>query len=176
MNDKSAAIFLPTAYTGEVWKLARHNLAYSRNHAAPGEGTAEAEMAVRDLHARVTYAVDLGDVDQVMPFFTMDCTLTNARGTFSGSRAIRADYEQLFRDVPRRFHVWSSLVVRMSEDFRSGRLTSYFYAVLQPLDQSARVIGGIAADEVVQIDGEWKFRSRTTSMTFMHPLAAPNGH
>lgn len=37
-----------------------------------------------------------------------------------------------FREAPQGFHLWSNIVVRLSEDFEKARASSYFYAMLAP--------------------------------------------
>jgi uncharacterized protein (TIGR02246 family) len=173
-SASSDDVFLETAHAGPAWDLALEQMARPRNAGAAWENAREG-MAVRDLLARYTYALDRGDVDAMMGFFTDDCVITNPRGTFSGPDVIRADLEDHISKGDHRFHLWSNVVVRMSDDFLEAAVTAYFLAVLQREAAPARWVGGLSADTVVKRDGRWQIRARTTTVDFTSRALAPPG-
>jgi ketosteroid isomerase-like protein len=170
VTETTTGAFPSTSHAGPAWDLAREQLARPRIDDAPIEGFREG-MAVRDLIARYAYAIDRGDIDDLMRFFTDDCVISGPRGTLSGAEEIRAHYEELFVEVPRRFHLWANVVVRMGADFREGRVSSYFYAMLGPKDGPPHSIGGLSVDHVVKRAGRWQIRERSINFDVTAALA-----
>jgi uncharacterized protein (TIGR02246 family) len=163
--------FQPDAGATSAWEQARAQLARPRMH-EPSLDQVRAELAIRDLIARYAYSWDQGDLDAVMAFFTEDCVITNPSGEVSGSAAIRANYQQKLRDVPRRRHLVGNVVVRLSEDLREGWLTAAYSAVLEPRDSSPRTISGLIADTVVKPAGEWKIRTHSVCIDTIADIIA----
>jgi uncharacterized protein (TIGR02246 family) len=153
MNDTITAGFLPTAFAGAAWEVARGQLAQ------PDAGT-----ELRDLHNRYAYTLDQGDLDGVVAFFTDDCVFDSPSGPVVGAAAIRAHYEHLFSTTRHRFHLLTNTIVRLAEDARSGRIVSYFLAVLQDDGEPPRTVAGLIADDAVQRDGAWKIRARSIAV------------
>jgi SnoaL-like domain len=162
MSDLAFDVFLPTAHDGSAWELAREQLARPGSHRASPEGLRE-ELALHDLIARYAYAADQGDVDGVARFFTNDFVIHGPRGTVSGEAAVRAFYEKVRQDAPGAIHVFSNVVIRLDDDFQSGRITYYVYAILQPADKPAFAVSGLVVDDVVKTTGEWRIRERTVT-------------
>jgi uncharacterized protein (TIGR02246 family) len=171
MTDDLTAVFLPTAFTGPAWDRARDKLAAPRDEELPLEALRE-EMAVRDVLNRFGYALDQCDVDQMARLLADDCVMTHPSGTFSGVEAIRGYYAEHFRRAPHRFHLWSNLVVWLSDDLRRGWATSYFYGLTEATGGSPRVVGGIAADTVAKIDATWKIEARAITADLVAGLPA----
>lgn len=163
-------VFPRTSHTGPAWDLALEQIVQPRKAEAPWEKSREG-MAVRDLFARFTYALDQNDLDAIMEFFTDDCVMTNPRGTFSGLGAVRAEFEKRHRPEDRRFHTWSNIVVRLTDEFLAGTITAYFLAVVQRGGEPARWVGGLRADKVVKRNGQWRIREYTTSVIFTAAVA-----
>jgi hypothetical protein len=109
----------------------------------------------------------------MVQFVTDDCVWTNPRGTLAGAQAIRADYAEHFSVSSRRSHVWSNVIVRLSDDLRSGGAASNFFAVLETDGKPPRLVGGLAADQLVKRDGEWKICVRNVTANFSVNLAGP---
>lgn len=72
--------------------------------------------------------------------------LARPRGSVSGSAEIRAHYNKMLRHTPRRQHVFSNVIVRLSDDLRRAWLTAYHYAILEPTRVPARTVSGLVAD------------------------------
>lgn len=171
MTTSVRATFQPDAGATVAWDLARAQLDRPRS-GQPSLDYVCDELALRDLMARYAYTWDQGDLDGLMAFFTNDCVITYPHGTVSGSAAIRANYEQMVRDTPRRHHLICNVVVRLSEGRSEGWLTAYFYALLEPQGAPARTVSGLIADTVVKRDGEWKIRARSICIDTMADVTA----
>ncbi len=171
MTDIRSSLFLPTAGSGAVWDLARKQLSRPRNTEASLDELRE-ELAVREALARYTYSFDQGDLDAVMTFFTDDCVVTDRHGTIhKGIDEARANYAKLIDTVPRRFHVWSSVVVRLSDGLQDGWRISYFYAYLEPTGEPPEAVGGPVVDRMVKVNGEWRIRERSVTVDLDYALS-----
>jgi uncharacterized protein (TIGR02246 family) len=173
-TDTTHAAFLPDAGLSQAWKVAGVQLSRPRTENASLDELRE-ELALRDLIARYAYTWDQGDVDGVMRFFTDDCVMTNPRGTHSGAVAVREIYEQMVQDTPRRRHLFTNVVVRLSDDLAEGWLTAYHYAVLEPRGESPRTVSGLVADHLVKTGEGWKIRARSVSVDTMSGVVAADG-
>jgi ketosteroid isomerase-like protein len=169
MAEATSEVFLKSAYTGAGWEPTRRILENPRKDGASLEELRE-EMAIRDLVARFNHAIDLHDFDGMMRCLTDDCVVTTSRGTVSGIEAVRKDYEEHFSEV-RRFHVWSNVVVQLSDDLRSGGVTSNFFAI-QARDEGAVGVGGVLAQKVRKENGSWKIYEREGSADLKCQIAA----
>jgi hypothetical protein len=170
MADTPSSVFLPTAGTGPAWDFAREQLSRPRSRDASLDELRE-ELAVREALARYTYSFDRGDLDAVMTFFTDDCVVTDRHGTsHKGIDEARANYAKLIDTVPRRFHVWSSVVVRLSDGLQDGWRIAYFYAYLEPIGEPPEAVGGPVVDRMVKVNGEWRIRERSVGVDLDHVL------
>lgn len=167
-------VFRQTARTGPAWGVILEQISGSSSGEAPLEGVRD-ELAVRQLLALYAYALDQCDVDGMMRLYADNCVITNPRGTFSGKEAIRRDFESRVSKDDRRLHLWTNVVVRLSDDLQEGVVTAYFWAMLQRASMAPRCNGGVSADKVVKRDGEWRFRERTTSVDFTTAAVPPVG-
>lgn len=162
MRDAISAGFRPTAFDGPAWKVAREQLAQPHAQNAGVEGLL-AGMELRDLHSRYAYTTDQGDLDRLLGFFTDDCVIDSPQGNVVGIAAIRDHYARVLRETTHRFHVFTNMVVRLAEDFQSGRIVSYYLAVLQNDGEPPRTVGGLLADDAVKQDGIWKVHARSVA-------------
>lgn len=162
MSDQRLEGFLPTAYAGSAWDEARTQLARPRKGESPLEGMM-AGMGVRDLLNRYMYTIDQGDLDGLMGFFTDDCVINTPKGSIVGTAAIREHYDLLLTGPHRRFHLVTNMIVRLADDYESGRITSYYFAMLQNDGQPPRAVAGLLADQVVKHGGGWKISARSIS-------------
>jgi uncharacterized protein (TIGR02246 family) len=170
MTDTRSSLFLPTAGTGATWDLAREQLSHSRNGDASLDQLRE-ELALREALARYTYAFDQGELDAVMSFFADECAVTDRHGvTHTGTDEVRANYKRLIETTHRRFHVWTNVVVRLSDGLRDAWRIAYFYACLEPRGETAHAVGGPVTDHMVKQDGEWRIRERSVSVDLDYEL------
>jgi ketosteroid isomerase-like protein len=174
MTDTCSALFVPTAGSGAAWDLAREQLSRPRSTDASLDELRE-ELAVREALARYTYSFDQGVLDAVMTFFADDCAVTDRHGTtHTGTDEVRANYKKLIETTPRRFHVWSNVVVRLADDPREAWRVAYFYAYLAPIGATPQAVGGPLVDHMVKQDGDWKIRERTVGVDLEYAIdAAP---
>jgi uncharacterized protein (TIGR02246 family) len=177
-------VIRPIARAEADWTVTREYADGRRNHEALLESF-QAEIAVRDVLTRYVSALNRGDVDAMAGLFTDDCVVTSPRGTLVGADAVRADLEAHLRTFPRGFHLWPSVVVRLSAELGEADTTAYFYAMLIPKHGSTRSVGGLVADKVLCRDGEWRIGERSTNVDLaalaaepgpveMSPLTAPS--
>jgi ketosteroid isomerase-like protein len=165
MSRAATTAYLPSAHSGSAWEAARELLSQPQA-AEVSLAFLRAESAVRDFVARYAYTLDRSDVDGLMAFFTTDCVMTNQRGTFSGLAEIRGEYEGIVRNVPRRLHLFSNLLIRFAHDLASGTVSSYFRALLEPAGGPPRSLGGIIVDQLRNEDGAWRICRRNVSIDF----------
>jgi uncharacterized protein (TIGR02246 family) len=154
---------------GEVtWDRARELLAPRRTPDDTTDRLRE-ETAVSNLLSRYAYTFDSRDLDGIMQFFTDDCAIINPHGTFWGAAAIRAHYEHILRVNRHTFHLWSNVVVGLSDDLHSGRVSAYFLAMLERDQGPPRAVGGLLVDDVTKTDA-WRIRARSTTFEFTTQL------
>lgn len=171
MADQSARAFLPTACQGPAWDGARAQLKHPYA-SDPSLERVAAELGIRDVLPRYSYAVDQGDLDAAMQFFTDDCVINSPKGAVEGSTAIRTYLEKTFQATPNRFHLFTNIAVRVADDHRSGLITSSYFAILQAADQPPNAVGGLIADQVVLQDNVWKIRERSIARDLACALTA----
>jgi uncharacterized protein (TIGR02246 family) len=163
-------LFRPTAGSGAVWDLAREQLSGPRSSDASLDALRE-ELAVREALARYTYSFDSGDLDAVMTFFTDDCAVTDRHGTtHTGTDEVRANYKQMIDTIQRRFHLWSNVVIRLSDDLQDAWRIAYFYAYLAPTSGPPQAVGGPIVDHMVKRDGQWRIRERSVTVDLEHTV------
>jgi sugar lactone lactonase YvrE len=83
--------------------------------------------------------------------------------------AIRAHYEHILRVNRHTFHLWSNVVVGLSDDLHSGRVSAYFLAMLERDQGPPRAVGGLLVDDVTKTDA-WRIRARSTTFEFTTQL------
>jgi ketosteroid isomerase-like protein len=128
-------------------------------------------LAVREALARYTYSFDRGDLEAVMTFFTDDCVVTDRHGTrHSGPAEVRANYKRLIDSVKGRFHLWSNVVVCLSDGLREASRIAYFYAHLATAGGPPQALGGPIVDHLVKQDGEWRIRERSVTVDLEHTV------
>jgi ketosteroid isomerase-like protein len=172
MTDTRSSLFLPTAGSGAVWDLAREQLSRPRSTDASLDELRQ-ELAIREALARYTYSFDGGDLDAVMTFFTDDSAVTDRHGTtHTGFDEVRANYQRLIETTHRRFHLWTNVVVRLSDGLREAWRIAYFHAYLEPIGGPPQALGGAVADHMVKRDGEWRMRERSVSVDLDYALDA----
>jgi uncharacterized protein (TIGR02246 family) len=172
MTDTRSPLFAPTAGSGPVWDRAREELSRPRSRDASIDELRE-ELAVREALARYTYSFDGGDLDAVMTYFADDCATMDRHGmTHTGRDAVRANYKKMIESIPRRFHVWTNVVVRLSDGLQGGWRIAYFYAYLDAVGEPPHAVGGVVADQMVKEDGDWRIRERSVTVDLDHALTS----
>ena len=119
--------------------------------------------AIENLLARYCELFDSGDMDGYVALFT-DAHIANQFATSKGPEELRAFFERngLFYDgLPHTRHVISNLHIEVADDGANAKARSYvtvFQALtdfpLQP------VFIGQYQDELVKVDGQWRFSAR----------------
>lgn len=119
----------------------------------------EARLAILDLYARYTHAIDEGDAEAVGSLFTKD-------GSFSreGAEPVRgrAAVVEMARAAagrgPGNRHIITGTLVEPARDGAIG--TSYVLVVNAGTEALTLVAMGRYRDEFVLEDGSWRIRSR----------------
>jgi len=144
---------------------------------------------IEDLMARYLFAMDYNDFDAYAETFTEDGTLEYARGSVTGRENIRASAKGfkeaiagIYQDVDGNpavlRHVLCQSVIRVEGD--QAWHTGFWFETANdgPHHSSGRLtptIGtfGIYEDELVRVDGEWKFSYRNILNEFLEGRESP---
>ena len=147
------------------------------------ENYAKDRAEIEDLMARYLFAMDYNDFDTYADTFTEDGTLEYARGSVTGRENIRASAKGfkeavagIYTDVDGNpailRHVLCQSVIRVEGD--KAWHTGFWFETANdgPKNEAGRVtptLGtfGIYEDELVRVDGEWKFAYRNIKNEFL---------
>lgn len=149
---------------------------YTENYAAD-------RAEIEDLMARYLFAMDYNDFDTYANTFTEDGTLNYAAGSTTGRENIRAEAKAFKENVAKLFvdangnpaqlrHVLCQSTIRVEGD-KAWHTGQWFEMANDgPLDGNGRVspkLGtfGIYEDQLVRVDGEWKFSYRNIRNEFL---------
>ena len=130
----------------------------------------EDELAIRELYARYSWALDTGDTDGYVNLFTEDAEATEE--TASGELEVRKGREEIRKlvlkfhqrpDFPGHQHQMDQLVFEADSQGRPDRwiVRSYAWATINrpPAPPHLHWCGHIR-DEVRKVDGEWKIAAK----------------
>lgn len=124
----------------------------------------EDEAAIQRLLIQYGRALDNRDFAAYAALFTTDGTFDGALGAYTGRKQIQEEMEKIFAgaaaDIPRgqNFHVMSDFIIDVAGDSATASSRFLFYK----LEGSKPVaeIAGTYEDELVRVDGVWKFKLR----------------
>ena len=134
------------------------------------------EAAIRELPATWGYALDAGNIDEIVDFFDQDGVLVNHRGRFVGHDAIRRNYVEMFEQWQFTRHVWVNIVVRLIGDLNEAYLTGYNRATVATKDRSiAKEFGITDLWLLKKTSSGWKVRERNFAVDFNHDLTSLSG-
>jgi ketosteroid isomerase-like protein len=128
---------------------------------------ADAE-AIRNLARRYAHHVWQKNVPAAVGLFTEDGEMdTGDRPAIKGRQALLAAYEEMFAEARFQPFVHNHVITLNGE-----RATGTCYLDLRAAVGGKSMIGsGYYDDHYVQVDGEWRFRSRKLTMCFFVPLS-----
>lgn len=152
--------------------MARYKSSYAQDRAE-----------IEDLMARYLFAMDYNDHDAYADTFSADGTLDYAAGQTTGRENIRAEAKKFTQQVGALFvdangnpaklrHVLCQSVIRVDGD-KAWHTGQWFEMANDgPLDAGGRPspkLGtfGTYEDELVRVDGEWKFFYRNIRNEFL---------
>jgi uncharacterized protein (TIGR02246 family) len=104
------------------------------------------EAAIRELIAGYALALDGGDADGCIQLFTADAEYLVYGRTFAGHDGIA----KMFRDAPRGLHLTGVSRIEVRGDTATAR-SQVLFLHLRP---------ALYDDELVRVDGRWRFRQR----------------
>ena len=153
------------------------------------ESYARDRAEIEDLMARYLFAMDWNDFDTYADLFTEDGTLEFARGAVTGRENIRAAAKGfkeavagIYTDVDGNpavlRHVLCQSVIRVEGD-KAWHTGLWFETANDgPREASGRLtptLGtfGIYEDELVRVEGEWKFAYRNIRNEFLAGRESP---
>jgi ketosteroid isomerase-like protein len=87
----------------------------------------EAEWDVRSVINQYAYCYDEGDIDGLMDIYSDDCRLINNKGTFVGSDAIRANYEDNIGARSFGYHHVSDVQVVLNDTATAAWASGFLY-------------------------------------------------
>lgn len=135
---------------------------------------AEDRAAIEDLMARYLFALDWFDADAYAETFAEDGVLDWAMGTIEGREAIRAEaagmkasMKEVFGDDTQLRHFVTNIAITVDGDRASTR-AAWFEAYGNGVGSDPRMgTFGHYEDELVRIDGAWKFKRRRIVNEFL---------
>jgi ketosteroid isomerase-like protein len=123
-----------------------------------------AREAIRDVIARYNLYGDSGRIAEMLELFVDDATLLVDETAYYGIAAIRGLFEMTTGPVPERIrHFTATHVIDVDRDRATARC--YFQVLTtQGLDHWGRY-----RDQLVQVDGHWRFSRREVRVDGMTP-------
>jgi hypothetical protein len=144
---------------------------------------ADDRAAIEDLMARYLFAMDWNDFDTYADCFTEDGELDYAMGTTRGRENIRAEARRFKENVGKLYvdhegkpaklrHVVSHKAIRIEGD-RAWN-TGFWFEMANDGPEGALKMGtfGHYEDELVRVEGAWKFRRRKIYNEFLEGRAS----
>ena len=116
---------------------------------------------IRELLARYCFALDADRFEEMAALFTPDGVWETAFGTGTGRAGIVAQANSIATGArPGRVHLTTNIVIELDGDTATARSN---WALIQNVPNGAPFIGsgGVYADRLVKVDGQWFFRHRT---------------
>lgn len=89
----------------------------------------EAEQDVRALVNQYAYCYDEGDIDGLMDIYSDDCRLVNNKGTFVGTAAIRANYQDNISGRAFGYHHVTDVQVVLDDAATTAWASGFLYNV-----------------------------------------------
>jgi uncharacterized protein (TIGR02246 family) len=109
------------------------------------------QAAIRELIADYALALDAGDIEGCLQLFTDDAEFLVYGKSFAGRDGIGG----MFRDAPRGLHLTGVSRIDVRDDIASARSQVLFVRA-----GSLQLRAALYDDEVVRVDGRWRFRRR----------------
>ncbi len=114
-------------------------------------------MAILDLCAEYNYYIDTGESEKWADTFTADGVFDGAVGKAEGRDALVAFSKQFGSDYPGAMHFTDNHLFEQDGDAMNHKC---FLSFQVPSDGGTNVILVGYQDELVRVDGAWKFRFR----------------
>lgn len=118
--------------------------------------SAEDRLAIMDLSARYCHATDSHDSEGWADTFTADGAIEAPQGTSQGRDALVQFSQGVNTGMPNVRHHISNLVICGEGD--SATMKSYLNLI--NTEGNATVFTATYEDQIVRVDGEWKFAHR----------------
>jgi hypothetical protein len=120
--------------------------------------TVEDRLEILELCARYNYFTDTGDAQEVARLFTSDGVFDGPPGRFEGFDAIVAFNENIYQALAGSMHFTDNHLFESRDSFIRHRC---YLALNIPSKDGVKPTLMMYDDEVVKVEGEWKFRART---------------
>ena len=114
-------------------------------------------LAILDLCARYNYAIDTGASEAWADTFTADGVFDGPAGHAEGRDALVAFCDQLAKQFPGAMHFTDNHLFERAAD---GVRHRCFLSFQVPVEGRTDIWLLAYEDDVVSVDGEWRFRSR----------------
>jgi len=124
--------------------------------------TLEDKDAIRELLAEYCFHLDNDRFEEMAALFTGDSTWDTAFGSGAGRNGIIAQLKKIAAlsqgQRPRRIHQCTNIVIRLNGE--TARVASNWSVVENHADGPRISSAGAYADDLVKINGAWKFKYR----------------
>ncbi len=115
-----------------------------------------------NLLGEYCHLIDRGTPEEMVALFTDDATLERARGPAVGRKEIRAHFEEYFKNCESVVwvrHRLSSPFVTLHSETEASAVSLFDADTLWPTGSVTTMVGRWE-DEVVLVDGRWRFQIR----------------
>jgi 3-phenylpropionate/cinnamic acid dioxygenase small subunit len=121
---------------------------------------ADDRLAIQEVLSRYCHALDHGRWDELVDLFTADCRLdlSQVLGVYEGHEGLRQFGAMLSTAHLFMRHFVTNIVISGTGDHVATR--AYVIAITGPRGTKPQQATGIYEDELVNEDGQWRFRSR----------------
>lgn len=114
-------------------------------------------MAILDLCAEYNYYIDTGQSEKWAETFTADGVFEGTVGKAAGRDALIAFSEKFGSDYPGALHFTDNHLFALEGDVVKHRC---FLSFQVPSETGVNLVLAGYEDELVRVDGAWRFRSR----------------
>ena len=136
----------------------------------PFTGSLEDRIAIRELNETYADAGFRGDVDQWLGCFAEDCVWITEFGEMRGKAQLRGMWDQIWQTMGALgfFTVLGSIEVAGD----TARTRAYVREIFLAKDGALQKLVGRYDDELVRVNGEWRFARRDYSVLIRETGAA----
>jgi uncharacterized protein (TIGR02246 family) len=125
-------------------------------------GPLEDRIAIRELHDTYADAGFRGEMEQWLGCFVDDCTWVTPYGEMRGKEQLKATWDQIFSNLGALGFFTVMGGVEVNGDTATDR--AYIREVFLARDGSIEKLVGSYVDQLVRVDGAWKFARREYSV------------
>ncbi|HEX5121131.1 MAG TPA: SgcJ/EcaC family oxidoreductase [Pseudonocardiaceae bacterium] len=133
----------------------------------------EADQDIRAVINQYAYCYDEGDLDGLMEIYSDDCRLVNNKGTFVGTDAIRANYQQNIHDRTFGYHHVTDVQLVLDDTATTAWASGFLYNVAVRKQVATGTMANCLFHLTVR-DGRWQVIESRIAIGNRHEFAPRN--